>query len=118
MEMKSIIPGFYVARSIHIYVQVHTDWILHDNGILTSANTVSTGQIYLNETISEQLMALEPYASHTEINRTTNDVDSVNSQDLVGGYNPIIDIVAADGVDIANGVIGYITIGVDTAVSE
>jgi protocatechuate 3,4-dioxygenase beta subunit len=114
MEMKSIVPGFYVALSIHIHVQVHTDSVLHDNGTLTSGNTVGIGQIYLNETISQQLMPLEPYVSHTEINRTTNDADFVYSQDLVGGYNPNIDLVAADGVDIANGVIGYITIGVDT----
>jgi hypothetical protein len=92
--------------------------VLHNNGTLTSGNTVSTGQIYLNETISEQLMALEPYVSHTQITRTTNDVDSVYSQDTVGGYNPLIDLVAADGVDIANGVIGYITIGVDTTAIE
>lgn len=63
--------------------------------------------------MSQQLMALEPYASHTQINRTTNDVDSTYAQSLVTGYYPVIDLVAADGVDIANGVIGYITIGVD-----
>ena len=63
-------------------------------------------------------MALEPYVSHTEINRTTNDVDSVYSQDLVGGYNPNIDLVAADGANIANGVIGYITTGIDTTAIE
>jgi hypothetical protein len=68
--MKSIIPGFYVARPIYIHVQVHTDWVLYDNGTLTSGNTVSTGQIYVNETISEQLMALELYVFHTEIRST------------------------------------------------
>jgi hypothetical protein len=35
-------------------------------------------------------------------------------QSLTTGYSPLIDIVAADGMDIANGVIGYITIGVNT----
>lgn len=30
----------------------------------------------------------------------------------------MIDVVAADGVDPANGMIGYITIGVDTTVSN
>jgi hypothetical protein len=92
--------------------------VLHDNGTLTSGNTVSAGQIYLNETISQQLMALEPYVSHTEINRTTIDVDFVYSRDLFGGYNPNIGLVVTDGVDIANGVIGYITIGVDTTAIE
>lgn len=118
MEMNTIVPGFYVGRSIHIHVQVHTNWTLHSNGTIESANIVSTGQIYLNETISEQLMALEPYVSHTEIDRTTNDVDSVYASDFVGGYNPVIDLWAADGEDIANGVIGYITIGVDTTAIE
>jgi hypothetical protein len=63
-------------------------------------------------------MALEPYASHTEINRTTNAVDSVFSQDTDGGYNPVVSIVPADGEDVTNGMIGYITIGVDTSAIE
>lgn len=62
-------------------------------------------------------MALEPYVSHTEINRTTNAVDDIFGQGFANGYNPVIDIVAADGVDIANGMIGYITIGIDTSAS-
>ncbi|CZR68616.1 probable protocatechuate 3,4-dioxygenase beta subunit [Phialocephala subalpina] len=114
MEMKTIVPGFYIQRSIHIHVEAHTDWVLAPNGTISSGNRVSTGQIYINETLSQQLMALEPYVSHTQINRTTNDEDSVFDQDTVGGYNPVIDFVAEDGVDVANGVIGYITIGIDT----
>lgn len=35
-----------------------------------------------------------------------------------GGYSPIMSLVAADGVDMANGVIAYITIGVDTTAIE
>ncbi|QDS77874.1 hypothetical protein FKW77_000318 [Venturia effusa] len=115
MEMKTIVPGFYVDRTIHIHAEVHTNWSVTSNGTISSDNRVSTGQLYINETVSQQLMALEPYVSHTAINRTTNDIDSTYAQSANGtGYNPVIDIVAADGVDIANGVIGYITIGVDT----
>jgi hypothetical protein len=60
-------------------------------------------------------MALEPYVTHTQINRTTNDIDSVYSGETVNGWNPDLSLVAMDGVDMANGVIGYITIGVDSA---
>lgn len=108
VEMKTIVPGFYVDRSIHIHVQVYNDWNLHDNGTVTSGNLVSTGQIYINETMSEQLMALEPYASHTQINRTTNAEDSVYGDDTANGYNPVLDMVVVDG-DVANGLVGYIT---------
>ncbi|RDW75531.1 intradiol ring-cleavage dioxygenase-2 [Coleophoma cylindrospora] len=118
MEMKTVFPGFYTARTIHIHAQVHTDWVLHDNGTLASGNKVSTGQMYFTEELSAQIMALEPYVSHTEIYRTTNYNDTVFDQDLVGGYSPLIDIVAADGENVENGMIGYITIGVDTTAIE
>lgn len=114
VEMKTIFPGFYIERAIHIHVQVYTDWTLHDNGTVTSGNLISTGQVYFDENLEQQIMALEPYASHTEINRTTNDVDSVYSQDTEGGYNPVFSVVAADGENVENGMVGYITVGVDT----
>lgn len=114
MEMKTVFPGFYVERTIHIHVQAFTDWTLHDNGTITTANLVSTGQLFFNESLSEQIMALEPYVSHTQINRTTNAVDSVYSQSSADGFNPVFSVVAADGENVENGMIGYITIGVDT----
>ncbi|KAI3400914.1 hypothetical protein diail_1121 [Diaporthe ilicicola] len=75
VEFTDIVPGFYVERTIHMHVQVHTDWAIRSNGTIASSTTVSAGQLFINETLSAQLMALEPYASHTEINRTTNDID-------------------------------------------
>lgn len=118
MEMKTIFPGFYIQRAIHIHAEVHLNWTLRENGTLISDSRVSTGQLYFNESVSEQIMALEPYASHTEINRTTTAEDSIFTESTVGGYSPVFDVVAADGVDIANGVIAYITIGVDTTAIE
>ncbi|KAI0411507.1 Intradiol ring-cleavage dioxygenase [Xylaria grammica] len=113
MEMKTTFPGFYTGRSIHIHVQAYTEWTLHGNGTVSSGNIRSTGQLFFGETLSTQLMALEPYASHTQINRTTNPADSIFSGASEGSYNPIMSVVPADGEDITNGVIGFITIGVD-----
>ncbi|KAJ8131365.1 hypothetical protein O1611_g2262 [Lasiodiplodia mahajangana] len=112
MEMKTTFPGFYVERAIHIHAQVYTDWTLHDNGTVSSGNVVSTGQLFFEEALSAQIMALEPYASHTQIERTTNDVDDIFAASS-DGWNPAFSIVPADGVDVANGMIGYITLGVD-----
>lgn len=118
MEMKTVFPGFYVERAIHIHAQVHTDWVLHDNGTLVSDNIVSTGQLYFDEELIQQIMALDPYATHTQINRTTNAEDTIFSHGFVGGYNPVINVVPADGENVENGMIGYITIGVDTTAIE
>lgn len=104
--------------SIHIHVQVHTDWTIRANGTVASSTTVSTGQVFINETLSAQLMALEPYASHTTINRTTNDIDDIFASETANGWDPTLQIVPLDGENIENGVIGYVTIGVDTSTQQ
>ncbi|CAI7675865.1 unnamed protein product [Penicillium discolor] len=118
MQMKTIFPGFYIERAIHIHVQVHTDWTTQDNGTLVLENTVSTGQLYFEEELEKKVMALQPYASHTQINRTQNDVDMEFSKGETNGYNPVVSVVPVDDDDLAKGLIGYITIGVDTTAIE
>lgn len=118
MEMQTVFPGFYVERAIHIHVQVYHDWVLRSNGTISSGDIVSAGQIYFDEDLEEQIMALEPYSQHTQINRTTNAEDSIFSDGFAGGYDPVVSIVAADGEDVTKGMIGYITIGVDTTAVE
>lgn len=61
---------------------------------------------------------MQPYASHTQINRTTNAEDTIFSSSFKNGYSPLISVAPADGEDYKNGVIGYITIGVDTSAIE
>ncbi|KAJ5685842.1 hypothetical protein N7536_008461 [Penicillium majusculum] len=118
MQMKTIFPGFYIERAIHIHVQVHTDWTTQENGTLVFENTVSTGQLYFEEELEKKVMALQPYASHTQINRTHNDVDMEFSKGETNGYNPVVSVVPVDDDDLTKGLIGYITIGVDTTAIE
>jgi protocatechuate 3,4-dioxygenase beta subunit len=74
MERKAIIQRFYVERTMHVHAQVHTNLFIRTNGTVVSDSTISTGQIFFAEDLSEQIMALEPHVSHTRINRTTNAV--------------------------------------------
>ncbi|KAG6368814.1 hypothetical protein INS49_003030 [Diaporthe citri] len=118
-EIKTIYPGFYVypgfyaGRAIHIHAQVYTDWTLYGNGTLKSQNVVSTGQLYFEEDVSAHVMSLEPYASHTEIVRRKNSEDRHFADGISEGFNPVITVVPADGENIDNGVVGYITMGID-----
>ena len=75
---------------------------------MARGNTVSTGQLYFAEPLSQKIMSLEPYVSHIEINRTTNAVDSVFSQGFSNGYNPVVSVVPVDGEDVTKGMIGYV----------
>lgn len=103
MEMHTIFPGFYVERSIHIHVRVYNNWVLRENGTLSSGDIVSAGQLYFDEELEEQIMALDPYVTHTEINRTTHAVDNIFADSFAGGYNPVVSIVPADGEDVTKG---------------
>ncbi|KAF4904110.1 hypothetical protein CGCVW01_v013048 [Colletotrichum viniferum] len=113
MEMKTVFPGFYVERTIHIHAQVHTDWSVRSNGTIVGSNIANTGQIFFDEELSAQIMALEPYVSHTEINRTTNDIDSIFAAEVVGGWNPNMIVEPLDGEDVTKGMLAYITLGVE-----
>lgn len=113
-EFRTIFPGYYVERTVHIHVQVHDNWSVRANGTVASSDTISTGQVFAAEDLTQQIVALEPYNSHTGINRTTNAVDSIYSEETKNGFDPVLSIVPLDGEDVTKGMVGYITIGVDT----
>lgn len=73
-------------------------------------------------------MAIEPYASHTQIDRVLNDEDGVYAQQVQCEKNPecsledhmlmspiagamnVVDAEPLDGVDFKNGVLAYVTL--------
>lgn len=121
-----------VGRSIHIHVQVHTNWTVTANGTLAHGRTVETGQIFFDEALEQEIMALEPYVSHTEIDRLVNDDDGIYTTEStsklslqrrrddfrgalfadtwIAGAMTLLDTEPLDGVDYKNGVLGYITL--------
>ncbi|KAI9041336.1 intradiol ring-cleavage dioxygenase [Aspergillus affinis] len=113
-ELKTIFPGFYAGRAVHIHVQVHTDWSIRENGTMADGNTVSTGQLYFDESLVERIMAEEPYSSHKAVQRVTNAEDHIVPKSFQGGFSPIMSVVPVDGEDVTKGMVGYITLGVDT----
>lgn len=112
-EIKTVYPGFYAGRAIHIHAQVYTNWTLYGNGTLKSQNIVSTGQLYFEEDVSAHVMSLEPYASHTEIERRKNSEDRHFADGISGGFNPVMTVVPVDGENMDNGMVAYITMGID-----
>lgn len=106
--------GFYAGRAIHIHVQVHTNWQLRHNGTILSSDIINTGQLYFAEDLSQHIMAHEPYVSRNGLRRVTNEEDGLFERSTAGGYNPILSIVPLDGEDASKGMVGYITMGVDT----
>lgn len=112
-EINTVYPGFYAGRAIHTHAQVYTDWTLYGNGTLKSQNVVLSGQLYFEEDVSARIMSLEPYASHTEIECRKNSEHCHFAVGISGGFNPVMNVVPVDGEEIDNGVVAYITMGID-----
>jgi hypothetical protein len=73
---KTVYPGWYMGRTVHIHVKVHI-----------GGNVVHTGQLYFPDTITDAVYAKSPYASRPSRD-TRNASDSIfrngGSKSLLG----------------------------------
>jgi protocatechuate 3,4-dioxygenase beta subunit len=91
--LKTIYPGWYQGRTVHIHVKVHV-----------GGNVVHTGQLYFPDTVTDKVYRKAPYRSRP--GRTTR-----NANDFVfanGGRNSMVS-VRSDG---SGGYVAAITMGV------
>jgi len=91
--LKTVYPGWYQGRTVHIHVKVHV-----------GGNVVHTGQLYFPDTLTDKVYRKAPYKSRP--GRTTR-----NANDFVyanGGKNSMLS-VRSDGAD---GYVAAITMGV------
>jgi protocatechuate 3,4-dioxygenase beta subunit len=94
--LKTIYPGWYQGRTVHIHVKVHL-----------GGNVVHTGQLYFPDALTDKVYRKPPYSARP--GRTTrNASDSVY---VNGGKNSMLS-VRADG---AGGYVAAITMGVARA---
>jgi len=81
VEFRTIYPGWYPGRTVHIHLMVHT------------SGAVLTSQLYFPDDISDTVFASEPYAQRPGRD-TTNDTDTILP---TGGEPAILDVVPASG---------------------
>jgi protocatechuate 3,4-dioxygenase beta subunit len=79
VEFRTIYPGWYPGRTVHIHVMVHTD------------GRVLTSQLYFPDATSDEVLARQPYAARPGRD-TTNDTDQIFA---TGGEPPVLDVVPA-----------------------
>jgi protocatechuate 3,4-dioxygenase beta subunit len=94
-EFRTIFPGWYTGRAVHIHVKVQVD-----------GDQTHTGQLFFNPAVTTAVYALEPYAERGE-------QDVPNSNDSIYGESGGVTIVAVEvGDDSSTGVV---TLGVQGA---
>jgi protocatechuate 3,4-dioxygenase beta subunit len=93
VEFRTVYPGWYGGRTVHIHTKVHLD-----------ATRVLTTQLYFDEAVTDAVYAQPPYNSRSG-RETLNSDDRVFSSG--GGTPPMLTLSREAG-----GYLGLITIGV------
>ncbi|GAA5858366.1 hypothetical protein JCM8547_004666 [Rhodosporidiobolus lusitaniae] len=116
-SFTSIFPGYYTGRATHVHIRVHTEWETLPNNTFTSGNMIHTGQIFVPDSINMVVDKIWPYNTNPiadKWGRTRNWADSLGIYDDAheNGHNPEFEVLKLGGV-LQQGLIGYITVGVD-----
>ena len=108
VTFKTIFPGWYRGRCVHIHTKVHVDGTWTDAGY-EGGTTCHTGQFFFDEESVLASAEVDPYSTSTT-ERTTLTEDTIYDQSgTTGGLLKL----KYNKTNIAKGVIGSITMGVD-----
>ncbi|MFE7569397.1 intradiol ring-cleavage dioxygenase [Streptomyces sp. NPDC057539] len=108
VEFRTLLPGWYIGRTVHVHVKVHVGGELTPDGY-ESGQVCHTGQLYFAEDTVLAGAEIAPYNTNT-LARTTLDADRFYGGG--GAVDGLLDLSYAPGA-IERGVRGSLTVGVD-----
>ncbi|WP_405556993.1 intradiol ring-cleavage dioxygenase [Streptomyces canus] len=109
VKFETIFPGWYAPRTCHIHVKVHTGGEKED-GTYEGGTVNYTGQLFFDDTIAEEIFALEPYSQHSG-SYTTLDDDMV--YDGGGAASGLLTLKAVHKADPSQGYKGSLSLAID-----
>ena len=113
VTFKTVFPGWYRGRCVHIHTKVHVDGEWTDAGY-EGGHACHTGQFFFDEESVLASAVLEPYASNAA-ERTTLTEDTIYDQS--GATGGLLRLKYHKG-NIAKGVHASLTVGVDPEATE
>ncbi|MFE9990726.1 intradiol ring-cleavage dioxygenase [Streptomyces sp. NPDC005381] len=110
VTFRTVFPGWYQGRCVHIHVKVHVDGTWTDAGY-AGGHTCHTGQLFFAEKAVLASAEVAPYSTNTTT-RTTLDEDGIYPDN---GHEGGLLYLAYDRKRIARGVHARLTMGVTPA---
>ena len=112
-EFKTIYPGWYAGRDIHVHMKVHVGGAAAD-GTYDGGTTAHTGQLAFEDALTDEIAKLKPYS-----NRTTSHLpfaqDGVFGGVDDGDLTFFLTMTPHNEASLADGFTGTINVGVNTA---
>ncbi len=107
VTFRTVFPGWYQGRCVHIHVKVHVDGTWTDAGY-EGGHTCHTGQLFFSEKSVLASAEVAPYSTST-VTRTTLDEDTIYPGN---GHEGGLLYLSYDKRHIARGVAARLTMGV------
>ncbi len=114
-QFESLFPGFYTGRTNHIHVMVHANATEYANKTLGNEVYAShVGQAFFDQTLVQAVMQEYPYSDNTQT-QTTNEEDSILSEEA--GTDNIDPLMAYTllGDTVADGLLAWLAFGINTS---
>ncbi|MFH8416777.1 intradiol ring-cleavage dioxygenase [Streptomyces collinus] len=110
---RTVFPGWYQGRCVHIHTKVHVNGTWTDAGY-EGGTTCHTGQLFFDEASVLATAEVEPYSTNTTT-RTTLDEDTIYPGN--GTEGGLLKLKYKKGA-IAKGVVATLTMGVDPEATQ
>ena len=110
VEFRTLYPGWYEGRTIHIHMKVHLAGTAGET--YQGGHVCHTGQIFLPEEVTERVAKMSPYAGNSKVHRTTQAEDHVFQQQHGAGMIAGLERIVSNGKD-SDGFAASLTLAVD-----
>ncbi|KAI0126508.1 Intradiol ring-cleavage dioxygenase [Xylariales sp. AK1849] len=111
-EFDTVFPGHYQGRAHHIHLLSTENSTILPNQTYIAGKTDHIGQLFFNQELITEVEKLQPYATNKQQLTKTVD-DGIAAGQATAEYDPFVDYILL-GDDLADGLLAFITIGVDT----
>ncbi|OJD34363.1 aromatic compound dioxygenase [Diplodia corticola] len=111
-QFDTIFPGHYSGRATHEHVVAHVNASAAANGTMIGGTVAHIGQLFFDETLRSAVEATTPYSENT-VEATTNDDDMWAPYQADNSYDPFPDFIYLNSEDITDGLLAWISIGID-----
>lgn len=112
-EFRTIYPGWYFSRAIHIHLKVHSG-SKAEQEILTGGHVCHIGQLAFPDDLTDRVAEHAAYANRKLV-RTRNDEDTVF--DAESAALGMVKLTARSTRDIGMGFVGEVALTVDPAIT-
>lgn len=110
-QFATVFPGFYEGRAVHVHVAVHLGVTPLANDTLVSTRAAHVGQMYFDQALIDDVVALPPYSRNTK-------AFVPNARDFVltgaaATSDPIMEFARLGG-GVGDGLLAWLSLGINT----